>query len=183
VVDAILLKSLPVRNPEELRVVLWTGERGAPTGVSQGYSTKNRSGIRVTSSFPYPTYEQFAARVPQFSDLMGFVLTGVTVMAGAASHYADEELVTGNFFTGLGVTALAGRTIQAEDDYAGAPPVAVISYRYWERHLGLKPEIVGQTIFINGRPVMIIGIAPRDTAGQDGGSRGLSRLLPSCQSA
>jgi len=165
VVDAIVLKSLPVRDPEQLRVVLWTGERGAPTSMTQGYSTKNRSGIRVTSSFPYPTYAQFAASIPQFSDLMGFVSNTVTVISGAASHYAEEELVTGNFFTGLGVTALAGRTIQAEDDHAGAPPVAVVSYRYWERHLGLNPETVGHTIFMNGRPVMIIGVAPREFLG------------------
>jgi predicted permease len=182
VVDAILLKSLPVRNPEQLRVVLWTGEKGAPTSMSQGYSTKNRSGIRVTSSFPYPTYEQFAASVPQFSDLMGLVSTTVTVISGAASHYAEEELVTGNFFTGLGVTALAGRTIQVEDDRPGAPPVVVISYRYWERHLGLKPEIVGQTIFVNGRPVTIVGITPREFLGvQPGGTPDL--FLPMAHAA
>jgi predicted permease len=165
VVDAILLKSLPVRRPEQLRVVLWTGERGAPTDMSQGYSTKNRSGLRVTSSFPYPTYEQFAASVPQFSDLMGFVSNTVTVISGAASHYANEELVTGNFFTGLGVAALAGRTLTTEDDRTGVPPVVVISYRYWERHLGLDPEMIGRAIFINGRPVTIVGIAPREFLG------------------
>lgn len=182
VVDAILLKSLPVRNPEELRVVLWTGERGAPTGISQGYSTKNRSGIRVTSSFPYATYEQFAASVPQFSDLMGFVSNTVTVISGAASHYADEELVTGNFFTGLGVAALAGRTLTTEDDRTGAPPVVVISYRYWERHLGLDPEMVGHTIFVNGRPVTIVGIAPKEFLGvQPGGTPDL--FLPLAHAA
>jgi|SRR5579872_1123286 len=165
VVDAILLKSLPVRNPEQLRLVLWTGEQGAPTSMSQAYSTTNRSGIRVTSSFTCPTYREFAASVPQFSDLMGFVSIGVTVIAGAASHYANAELVTRNFFPGLGVTALAGRIIHAEDDRVGAPPVAVISYRYWERHLGLDPEMIGHTIFINGQPVTIIGAAPKEFLG------------------
>ena len=161
VVDAILLKTLPVRDPEQLRVVLWTGEKGAPTDMAQSYSTTNDSGIRVVSSFPHPTYQQFVANVPQFSDLIGFVGYQVTVLAGAASHYAKEELVTGNFFTGLGVTALAGRTFAPEDDRVGAAPVAVVSYRYWERHLGLEPEAIGRTIFINGRPVTVIGVTPK----------------------
>src|SRR5579872_6572510 len=106
VVDAILLKSLPVRDPEQLRVVLWAGEKGAPQSFTQAYSTKGSSGARVVSSFPYPTYEQFAAQVPEFSDVMGFVPSGVMINAGPASHRAAVELVTGNFFTGLGVNAI-----------------------------------------------------------------------------
>lgn len=159
VVDAILLKSLPVRGPEQLRIVLGTGAR--PFDGHSGYNTDTRSGFRVHSSFPYAIFQQFAGNVPQFSDLIGFASSRVTVIGGAASHYADAELVTGNFFSGLGVTALGGRMLTPEDDRAGAAPVAVISYRYWERHLGLKPEAVGRTIFISGRPVTIVGIAPR----------------------
>ncbi len=153
VVDAILLKSLPVRNPEELRIVL---SRGRPPAHSfDGYSTND-----VWSSFPNPTYEEFVRSVPQFSDLIGFASSRMTVIAGSASHYADAEFVTGNFFSGLGLTPLGGRTLTPEDDRAAAP-VAVISYRYWERHLGLEPETIGRTIFVNGRPVTIVGIAPR----------------------
>ena len=163
VADAILLRSLPVRNPEELRIVLWTGER--PFAGHSGYGTRGRSGMLILSSFPYSTYQQFVSNVPQFSDLMGFASSKVTVIAGAESHYADAELVTGNFFPGLGVTALGGRTLTPEDDRASAAPVAVISYQYWERHLGLRPEAVGRTIFINGRPVTVVGIVPRTFLG------------------
>jgi predicted permease len=159
VVDAILLKSLPVRDPEQLRVVLSTGK--LPFSGHSGYHTRNRSGIEVSSSFPYSTYQQFLSSVPQFSELVGFANSDVTVIAGAASHYADAQLVTGNFFSSLGVTALAGRALTPEDDRAGAAPVAVISYRYWERHLGLNPEAVGRAIFVNGSPVTVIGITPR----------------------
>jgi len=153
VVDAILLKSLPVQNPEELRIVLSRGR--PPAQTFDGYSSND-----VWSSFPHPIYQEFVRSVPQFSDLMGFASTTVTVIAGAQSHYADAEFVTGNFFSGLGLRVLAGRTLTPEDDRAAAP-AAVISYRYWERHLGLEPEAVGRTIFINGRPVTIVGIAPR----------------------
>ncbi len=160
VVDAILLKSLPVRNPETLRVVLWTGEQ-RPFDSHSGYNVDTRRGVPVHSSFPYATFQQFAASVPQFSDLIGFAPSQVTVISGGASHYADAELVTGNFFSGLGVTALGGRTLTPEDDRAGAAPVTMISYRYWERHLSLEPEAVGRTIFINRQPVTIVGIVPR----------------------
>src|SRR5207249_6472805 len=67
----------------------------------------------------------------------------------------------GNFFKGLGVTALAGRTLTPGDDRVGAAPVAMITYRYWERRLGLDPEIIGRTIFINGQPVTIVGLTPK----------------------
>jgi hypothetical protein len=140
VVDAILLRSLPVREPEQLRVVLWTGERGAPTNFAQAYAAKSGSGDQVISSFPYPTYKQFLALVPQFSDLMGFVGTGVTVNAGPATHEAEVALVSGNFFNGLGVTALVGRTLVPEDDREDPMTVATVSYRYWERHLGMDPK-------------------------------------------
>jgi len=158
VVDAILLRSLPVRDPEQLRVVLSNSR--PPVGSFDGYGTD-----KGWSSFPYPVYEQFVRDVPAFSDVMGFEGTEVTVIAGAQSHYAGAELVTGNFFSGLGVAALGGRMLTPEDDRAGAAPVVVISYRYWERHLGLEPEAVGRTIFMNGKPMTIVGILPRAFVG------------------
>ncbi len=167
-VDAILLKSLPVRDPEQLRVVLSTGE--GPYAYREGYRVKNRAGIWVSSPFPYSTYRQFLSNAPQFSDFVGFAWAPVTVIAGAASHYADAELVSGNFFTSLGVTALGGRTLTPEDDRSSAPPLAVISYRYWERHLGLDPEAVGRAILVNGRPVTVVGITPRAFLGLRPGS-------------
>jgi macrolide transport system ATP-binding/permease protein len=159
VVDAILLKSLPVRDPDQLRVVL--SNVRPPVDSFDGYSTNNSG----WSSFPYPVYEQFVHDVPEFLEVMGFAGTDVTVIAGAQSHYAASVLVTGNFFSGLGVTALGGRILTPEDDHTGAAPVVVISYRYWERHLGLEPEAVGRTIFMNGRPVTIVGILPRAFVG------------------
>ncbi|PYT20640.1 MAG: hypothetical protein DMG57_41420, partial [Acidobacteria bacterium] len=108
VVDAILLTSLPVRNPEELRIVLSRGR--PPAQTFDGYSTND-----VWSSFPHPIYEEFVRSIPQFSDLMGFASTTVTVIAGAQSHYADAEFVTGNFFSGLGMRVLAGRALTPED--------------------------------------------------------------------
>ena len=161
VVDAILLRSLPVKDPDQLRVVLWTGKKGAPTSFAQAYATRTGSGDQMVSSFPYPTYQQFVAQVPSFSDLMGFVGTGVTVNAGPATHHAAVELVSGHFFTGLGVTAFAGRTLLADDDRDSAATVAMVSYRYWERRLAMDPEVVGHVIIANGGPVTIVGVLPK----------------------
>jgi MacB-like protein len=87
-------------------------------------------------------FEQLSGNIPQFSEVIGFAPDQVTVVAGASSHYAEAEFVTGNFFDGLGVTALVGRMLTAKDDRTGgAAPVAVISYRYWERYLGRKEAI------------------------------------------
>jgi predicted permease len=165
VVDAILLRSLPVREPEQLRVVLWTGEQGNPFHGISGYSITSRSGVSAQSSFSYPVFEQLSGNIPQFSKVIGFAPDQVTVVAGASSHYAEAEFVTGNFFDGLGVTALVGRTLTAKDDRTSAAPVAVITYRYWERHLGLELEAVGRTIFINGLAVTVIGVTPKTFMG------------------
>src|SRR5438034_390397 len=101
VVNAILLKSMPVRNPEQLRLVLWTGEPRIPMSTGSGYSTTLHN-IEVHSSFSYPMYQLLATSVPQFSDVMGFAHADLTVLAAGESHYAGALFVTGNFFRGAG---------------------------------------------------------------------------------
>ena len=164
VVNAILLKSMPVRNPEQLRLVLWTGEPRIPMSTGSGYSTTLHN-IEVHSSFSYPMYQLLATSVPQFSDVMGFAHADLTVLAAGESHYAGALFVTGNFFRGAGVNPLLGRMLSPEDDRAGAPAVAVIGYRYWERRFGLDRAIVGRTIRVNGRPVTIAGVIPKPFLG------------------
>jgi hypothetical protein len=100
VVDAILLKSLPVRDPKQLRLVLWTGEPRIPFHSSSGYTT-NLRGMKVHGQFPYPIYKLLTTSVPQFSDVMGFIYSEVTVTEVGASHYGNAHFVTGNFFGGL----------------------------------------------------------------------------------
>ena len=101
VVNAILLKSMPVRDPEQLRLVLWTGEPRIPMSTGSGYSTTLHN-IEVHSSFSYPMYQLLATSVPQFSDVMGFAHADLTVLAAGESHYAGALFVTGNFFRGAG---------------------------------------------------------------------------------
>ena len=176
IANTILLKTLPVRDPDQLRLVLWTGEPRIPRHSGSGYSTRLH-GIQVNSSFSFPMYHLLTANVPQFSSLMGFAHTQVTVVAAGESHYASAFYVTGNFFNGLGVNPLLGRMLSPEDDRPGAPAVAVISYRYWERHFGLDPGVVGRSVTLNGRPVIVAGITPRPFFGIEPG-QGYDLFLP-----
>jgi hypothetical protein len=163
-VDAILLRSLPVRDPQQLRLVLWTGDPRIPVHRLSGYTT-TVNGIEARGQFSFPMYKLLTSSVPQFSDLMGFARGQVTVITTPESHYSSALFVTGNFFEGLALKPLLGRMLSPEDDRAGAPPVAVISYLYWERRFGLDPSVVGRSITIEGHPVTIAGVTPRPFLG------------------
>ncbi len=167
-VDALLLRSLPVRDPQQLRLVLWTGTPRIPFANGSGYST-TLHGVQVHSSFSYPMYKLLRASVPQFSALIGFAHTQVTVTAPGESHYASAFFVTGNSFAGLGLNPLLGRMLSPEDDRPGASPAAVISYAYWERRFGLDPTMVGRNLVVDGRAVTITGVTPRSFLGLEPG--------------
>ena len=138
-VNAILFKSLSVRDPQDLRLVLWAGQPRIPRHNSDGYRTEIKPGLMAYSFFPYPMYQRFA-ELPQFSNLIGFELAQFTVTGGVESHYANALLVTGNFFSALGVNPIAGRMISPDDDRIAAKPAVVLSHPYWERHFGLDPD-------------------------------------------
>ena len=178
-VNAIMLKSLPVPDPQDLRLVLWTGDPRVPIKGTSGYGTRMH-GVQVKSSFSYPMYELLAGRMKDHYDLMGFARGQVTVLAGGESHYADALFGTGNIGTVLGLTPVAGRMISREDDRVGAPPVALISYAYWERRFGLDSRAVGRDLTMNGQRLTIVGVLPRGFTGLDP-TRGLDFLLPISQ--
>lgn len=178
-VNAIMLKSLPVPDPQELRLVLWTGDPRVPMRGQSGYSTPVQ-GVRAESSFSYPMYELLTARMKDYYDLMGFARWQVTVLAGGESHYANALFVTGNMAAVLGVSPQVGRLISREDDRAGAPPVVLISHSYWDRRFGLDPNVVGRDVTMNGQRVTVVGVLPRGFAGLDPG-RSLDYVMPISQ--
>src|SRR5262249_15036436 len=135
-IDAVLLKSLPVRQPDEL--VLLSGE----------YS---HHGLRVMRE-----YDRVSTGLAAFTD----VRLGVSI-AGQGEPTVLGHLVSGNYFSVLGVHPTVGRLLGADDDRApGAHPVAVISHGYWSRRFGADPDIVGKTISLAGMPFTIIGVTP-----------------------
>lgn len=161
-VDAVLLKRLPVKNPEQLVLFSWaSGPRGAMTSVSGDMNLDPQTGVMTSASFSNLTYEQFRAQTQTLSEVFAFApIEQLNVSVDGRAEIAGGQFVSGNYFEALGVTALAGRAIADDDDRAAADPVAMISYGYWRRRFGLAPAVIGETINVNNVSLTIIGVTP-----------------------
>jgi len=152
VMNAVMLRYLPVPNPQQL-VYLEGADR--PSNTSQTGDGD--------FSFTEYTFEQLRKDRSVFSDLMAFVPLGlptIPVRYGDEPEEARADMVSGNFFSGLGVTMERGRAFTPEDE-ARHTQVAVLSYAYWTRRFGRNPSILGDTLYIKGVPFTVIGIARR----------------------
>jgi len=157
-VSAVMLRLLPVHDADRL-VYLNTTE-----------SINSQSGDGNTSLTEY-IFEQMRARRDVFSDVVGFAplsFQKVAVRYGREPEEAWVEMVSGNFFSGLCVPALNGRTFQWEDEKTHAP-VAVLSYDYWRRRTGDDPAALGHMLDIKGMPFTVVGVALRGFTGVDHG--------------
>src|SRR5262249_48609996 len=134
-VDAFVLRLLPVKDPQQLVFVQATRPDGG-----------------VTESFSYPTFEQFRDQNRSFAGLFAYDDTHVSVTIVGQPEYLIGDFVSGSYFDVLGVSARLGRTFSAEDDRPGMEPVAVISDAYWERRFGRDLTAVGKTIYLNKIP-------------------------------
>ena len=159
--DAVLLKTLPVARPHELRELEWTARRPRFSHWYNGSSRSNPAGELVATSFAYPAFAYVRDQTTALVDLFCFGdIEQINVGLGGRAELARGQLVSGGFFRGLGVEAVVGRTITPDDDRPGAPAVAVASYRFWQRMLAGETGTPGQTLVVNGSPVVIIGVAP-----------------------
>ena len=160
--DAVMWKSLPVRDPKDLRILTWTQGDNVPVHNQSGYGVRDpETHQSIASSFSYLAFRALQERVPQFSDLIGFESDMFTLTAKGVSDFAQGHYVSGNYFMGLGVNAVAGRTLTPQDDQPGRPPVAVLTYRCWEQRFGLDPGVVGSQIVINHASTTVVGVAPQ----------------------
>src|SRR3989454_4996474 len=142
-IDAVLLKTLPVAHPEQLVLLRW------------------ESPHVVTDSLPYPTFAQLRDSSHVFDGMFAFCDPRLATDVDGKPGIASGQLVSGSFFSVLGVQAIAGRTFTSEEDRVpGGDPVAVISYRYWKRQFGLDPTAVGKSVTLNGLPFTIVGVTP-----------------------
>jgi hypothetical protein len=159
-VNARLLTSLPVQKPEELVRFRYAGRNDMVTSSSgYGFLSKTADGKDVRASFSYPMYQQFVADNRSMTDLMACAPFGrVNVFVDGQSEIAEAFISSGNYYQLLGVTARVGRTILPEDDRPTAPPVAVISSKYWHSRFGTDPAVVGKAIKVNNVPVTIVGV-------------------------
>ncbi len=170
--NAVLLKRLPVSEPEQLVQLSWAARRFGFATSYNGSARPNAAGERVATSFALPVIDAIRDRSTTFSDVFCFASPQpFNVVAQGGSELVDGQFVSGNFFTGLRVAAIVGRTLTDEDDRAGAPPVAVISDSFWKRAFGAAPDIVGRTISVNRTAVAIAGVLPASFFGVLPGSR------------
>ncbi len=152
-IDAVLLKMLPVERPEQLYLIQNVGPRrqfgGAP---------------------PYPCFEQFRDRAQSFTGLAAFTMHTPKLRIDGQLEEVPGQFVSGNYFSLLGVRAALGRTVGPADDTMpgqGGPDglVAVISHKYWSRRFGRDPAVIGKVVQFGRDPVTIIGVTPPEFYG------------------
>ncbi len=172
VVDAVLLKTLPVEDPEQLVLFEWQAGRAfRVTGASGTSNVDVPKGQRGLSLFRHDVFEQMrqsqaAATEGPLSELFGFgPIREITAKVGDQPEVIDGQAVSGNYFSGLRVQARLGRVISVDDDRAGAAPVVVLSHRFWQERFGASPGILGQHLKLNQQSFTIIGVAPAEFNG------------------
>ena len=147
--DAVLLKQLPVKRPQQLFFVQY----GEP-------------GHKPSSNVSYAALEQLRTQKETISDACYFsYTTRVNVSLGTSSEVVDGQLVSGSFFQTLGVHPLLGRTLAESDDSPNANNAVVISFQYWQRHFGQNSAAVGQPIVLNNVPFTVVGVTPQEFFG------------------
>src|SRR6185312_9845424 len=174
--EAILLRSLPVADPKSLVVLNWHSP--PPFNASkqwvhvmhgvQGLAWPGDKGAMVSGMFPYGAFETLREENSVFSTLFGY-FNGLnkTLTVHGQSTTASTEYVTGEYFRGLAVSPAAGRLIDSEDDRPGAAPVAVISFAASQNRFGGPPNAIGQSILVDNIPFTVIGVAPPEFFGVD----------------
>lgn len=153
--DQIMLRQLPVKHPEQL-VMLY--QKGSHNGSNMG--------MRMHS---YPIYQDIQQKAAPFSEVLCRRLMDGSVSIHNQTERVQVELVSGNFFTMLGIQPAAGRVFNSQQDdreFKGHP-VVVLSYGYWVDRFGRSPEAIGQKILVNNYPMTIVGVSAAGFAGLD----------------
>jgi macrolide transport system ATP-binding/permease protein len=177
--DSILLRSLPVWDPSSLVVMKWHAK---PFAFGRSATKGSEFVLRSISGsfydepdgksgfiFPFPAFERLQqVSEPVLSSIFGYFRAGrMNVIVEGSAELATGQYVTGDFFRGLALMPAAGRLMMADDDRAGAPPVAVISKGYSERRFGGAANAAGRSILINNLAFTVVGVAPSEFFGVD----------------
>ena len=174
-IDAVMLRSLPVENPWQLVLLQW-GARNSPNvhGYQSAGDCQNdmRLGAKNPGgcSFSEPMFREIA-QSNIFSGTAAFANSGRLNLTGnGAATVINGQIVSGDFFRTLGVKAAAGRVFEPSDDSPSAAPVAVLNYGYWQSAFGGSRDVIGRTIELNNTPFTIVGVAEQRFTGISPGS-------------
>src|SRR5215216_228543 len=169
IVDAMLLKMLPVKEPDRLVLFKSVAPREFSAGSYNGSSnTDPATGQRTMTSFAYQSYQRMREQKGPMSDIFAFGGVGLNVSANGEADVANGQAVSGNYFTALGVQPAAGRLLTDEDDKASATPVAVLSHRYWQKRFGGDAAIIGKQINLNNLAFTVVGVSAKGFDGTMG---------------
>ena len=187
-VNAVMLQSIPVRNPQQLVVLRWSARSHPQNAGSSSFGdcqwTKWTDKVSGSCSFSYPMFKELREHARVFSGVAAFAGPAQLDLSGnGAASIARGEVVSGDYFQTLGVMPAAGRVLQPSDEKPGAEAVAVLSYAYWQGAFGGTQSAIGKSIKLNGVSFTIVGVAdPRFTRLTPGHSQDmwlpLSQIVP-----
>lgn len=156
-VDQVILHALPVREPDRLVLIDWKG-----TQVAGGFGSYNL--------MSYPLCRDLRQQEKLFDGVLCRAATTINLSTGGDAKPAAAEIVSGTYFSVLGINAALGRVLTIDDDQApGATPVVVLSHEYWRTQLAGTPDVVGRKVRINQHPMTVVGVAAPGFHGIDVG--------------
>ena len=169
--DAVLMRRLPVSHPEQLVVLNWSRRAHTPVIHSiNGSMWRDDARGSASPNFPFAAWVELRGEKPVLQELFAYARAyKLNVLSAGEAELTSGLYVSGNFYSGLGVIPAAGRLITEDDDRPGAPPVAVLSWDYWQSRFAARAEIVGSIILIDNLPFTVIGVSAPGYAGIDSG--------------
>lgn len=164
VVDAVLLKTLPVPEPERLVLFEWqAGRQFRLSGMSGTSNVDVPPGQRGVSMFRFDVFERMRLTATEgpLSDLFAFgPIPALTAKVGDQPETISGQAVSGNYYTGLRLQPALGRVITVDDDRPGVPPVVTLSYQFWQERFGGDPSVIGRQLKLNQQSFTVIGVTP-----------------------
>jgi predicted permease len=158
-IDAVMLRSIPVRDPERLAVFAWHARADPKYHGYSSFGDCSNQGDHSGCSFSYPLFDAMRKQATAFSGVTAIAGPMQVVLSGNGSpSMARGELVTGDFFSTAGVGTALGRPLGPADDSVSAPPAIVLSYAYWQKAFGGDRSAVGRTVKLNGTAFTIVGV-------------------------
>ena len=162
VVDTVLLRKLPVKDPERLVLLnaTWDREKFNTGGFNGSNRRDPATGLTTGTSFPLQTLTRLRQEPGVLSDVFAFAPVDINLNAGGQAQVVGGQVVSGNYYAALGVPAYVGRTITDADDNAAATPVAVLGHRLWTTRFSGDPSVVGKQVNINNVAFTVVGVTP-----------------------
>ena len=162
VVDAVLLKKLPVKDPDRLVLLRQTydPEKFSPGGYNGSNPRDRATGLVNGTSFPFQSFDRLRKERAALTDVIAFSRIDLNLNSSGQAESVGAQVVSGNYYYTLGVPPVEGRLINDADDNTNSNPVAVISHRYWLTRFGGEKQVIGKSVNLNNRPFTIIGVTP-----------------------